>query len=91
MARRYSLAKGMKSPLSIQDLDNGCKWVDQYLINNKCEYINSVDQQGGKSRYTYNISGILNQSNGLSQTLEQIVVEEAATSLIEYVYFKLIF
>ena len=58
MARAYIQAKGNSgSKITINDLEEGCKWVDEHLRKNRIEsrHENDVHQSGG-SRYTYDAS-----------------------------------
>ena len=83
MARRYAIASGANSPLKVQDLEDGCKWVDQYLSESNCSYMTAVENyQGGKSRFTYNISEINSKAHTFSRVLENVIVKKTTMSFV---------
>lgn len=84
MARRFAIASGAQTPLNIQSLEAGCRWVDKYLTENECAYISKAEHsEGGKSRFTYNVAQINEKAHGFSRVLEQVITKNAINTFIQ--------
>lgn len=83
MARAYIQAKGKpESRITIKDLEEGFKWVDEHLNRNQIEFLheNNDHNKSGGSRYTYDASQIKTYSNNaqFKREIENIKIQNSS-------------
>uniref|UniRef100_A0AC34FBZ5 Acetyl-CoA carboxylase domain-containing protein n=1 Tax=Panagrolaimus sp. ES5 TaxID=591445 RepID=A0AC34FBZ5_9BILA len=85
MARSYLQSQGIsKESITIKDLENGCKWVDEHLTANNIEYCQKESNQKHFSRFCYDSSKIqtYSQSSNFKRTLENSAIQNSSLTLL---------
>jgi hypothetical protein len=84
MARSYLMIQGIKDSISVKDLENGYKWVDEHLAENNITFCNRSENSKLYSRFTYDVSKIQQyfESDKFKRVLESIAVENSSSKLL---------
>jgi biotin carboxylase/acetyl-CoA carboxylase carboxyltransferase component/biotin carboxyl carrier protein len=85
MARLYLKSQGIKNSITINDLEKGCKWVDEHLSSNNISFCQkSSDSSKNYSRFLYNANEIqkYSQSSIFKRVLENSAIQNSSFSLL---------